>query len=163
MYNYYLDLKRKKQIEEVKKNEEKKKILKKKHDKKLLEYTKNYENRIKNFIYQMAEKPILLKEQKELFSTTREKLLNEESDKILFNKGFVFHFNRAERDKGTFYRKETEGLKDLADKVEKVKNFLLFEVIYDKNPGRNETEHFDKAEKVLETIGGLLKKRISFN
>ena len=127
MYNYYLDLKRKKQIEEVKKNEEKKKILKKKHDKKLLEYTKNYENRIKNFIYQMAEKPILLKEQKELFSTTREKLLNEESDKILFNKGFVFHFNRAERDKGTFYRKETEGLNEYIKKetFKKKKNPFL--------------------------------------
>ena len=50
MYNYYLDLKRKNQIEDEKKEEEKKKRLKKKHDQQILEYTKKYEDRIKNFV-----------------------------------------------------------------------------------------------------------------
>ncbi len=99
MYNYYIDLKRKNQIEDEKKEEEKKKRLKKKHDQQILEYTKKYENRIKNFVYQMVEKPILIQNNKDKISTTREQLLNEEKNKIISNKSFVSHFNRIDKDK----------------------------------------------------------------
>jgi hypothetical protein len=34
--------------------------------------------------------------------------------------------------------KETESLKDTADNINKVKNFLLFNIIYDANPKKNE-------------------------
>ena len=99
MYNSYIDLKRKNQIEDEKKEEEKKKRLKKKHDQQILEYTKKYEDRIKNFIYQMVEKPILIQNNKDKISTTREQLLNEEKNKIISNKSFVSHFNRIDKDK----------------------------------------------------------------
>ena len=49
-------------------------------------------------------------------------------------------------------------LKDLADTVFKVKKFLLFNVIYEMNPGKDENKKFDNALKELENIGELLKK-----
>ena len=49
-------------------------------------------------------------------------------------------------------------LKDLADKVFKVKNFLLFNVIYEMKSGIDENKKFDNAFKELENIGELLKK-----
>ena len=45
-----------------------------------------YENRIKNFVFQMAEKPIVVKKVKEKLFTNREALLAETSDKILSKK-----------------------------------------------------------------------------
>ena len=88
MYNYFKDLKIRQKLLEAKKEEEKQKKLKEIHDKDLMKYTSNYENRIINFIYQMAEKPIKLRDNPKSFLTTREKLLIEESDKILFPKRF---------------------------------------------------------------------------
>ena len=99
MYNYYTDLKRKEKLKEEKKELEKEKQLQKKREKKMKEYSKNYENRIKKFIYSMAEKPIQLREYKKPFLTTREELLFEESNKILFHKGFVFNLYQTDRER----------------------------------------------------------------
>ena len=49
-------------------------------------------------------------------------------------------------------------LKELAKKIDSVKKFLLFEVIYKNNPGRNENEHFENAYKKLDSIKKLLNK-----
>ena len=108
MYNYYIDLKIKQKLEEEKKEAERKKRRKKIRDKKMLEYTKNYENRIKNFIYNMAEKPIHIRENPKPFSTTREEFLTEESDKILFHKGFIFNLYQTDKDRVNAYQNERE-------------------------------------------------------
>ena len=55
---------------------------------------------------------------------------------------------------------EKGNLKDLANKVNKVKNFLLFNTIYEMNSGKDENKKFDNAFKELEKIGELLKKKI---
>ena len=49
-------------------------------------------------------------------------------------------------------------LKDLANKINDVKNFLLFKVIYKNNPGKNENEHFYNAYNKLNSIKSLLNK-----
>ena len=108
MYNYYTDLKLRQKLEEEKKEEERKKRRKKIREKKMIEYTKNYENRIKNFIYNMAEKPIHIRENPKPFSTTREELLTEESDKILFHKGFIFNLYQTDKDRINAYQNERE-------------------------------------------------------
>ena len=118
MYNYYIDLKIKQKLEEEKKEAERKKRRKKIRDKKMLEYTKNYENRIKNFIYNMAEKPIHIRENPKPFSTTREEFLTEESDKILFHKGFIFNLYQTDKDRINAYQNERE-------KYEEYMNSLL--------------------------------------
>ena len=53
--------------------------------------------------------------------------------------------------------KETGGLKELADKINKVKNFLLFNVIYDMNYNKDETKYFENAYEILDKIGDCLK------
>ena len=62
--------------------------------------------------------------------------------------------------------KETDDLQILAAKINKVKNFLLFNVIYDMNSGKNENKNFDNAYNELEKIGKLLNNKtgiIEFN
>ncbi len=113
MYNYYTDLKRKEKLNEEKKELEKEKQLQKKREKKMKEYSKNYENRIKNFIYSMAEKPIQLRESKKPFLTTREELLFEESNKILFHKGFIFNLYQTDRERLNNYINQHE--KEMSD------------------------------------------------
>ena len=108
MYNYYTDLKRKEKLNEEKKELEKEKQIQKKREKKMKEYSKNYENRIKNFIYSMAERPIQLRESKKPFLTTREELLFEESNKILYHKGFVFNLYQTDRERLNNYINQNE-------------------------------------------------------
>ena len=50
-----------------------------------------------------------------------------------------------------------EKLKDLADIVNKVKNFLLFNIIYEMSIYKDEYHKFDMAYKELEKIGNLLE------
>ena len=54
---------------------------------------------------------------------------------------------------------EQGNLKDLADKVYSVKNFLLFNIIYEMNYGKDENKNFDQAYEQLEIIGNLLKNK----
>ena len=56
--------------------------------------------------------------------------------------------------------KETERYKDTVEKIKKVKNFLLFNVIYDMNSGKDEEKNFDNAFTKLEEIGNLIKTNI---
>ena len=53
---------------------------------------------------------------------------------------------------------EENDLKKLANKINSVRHFLLFEVIYNNNPGKNENEHFDNAYNELCKIKKILNK-----
>ena len=53
--------------------------------------------------------------------------------------------------------KETTNLKELADKISKVKEFLLFNVIYDMEKTNEEHKSFDKAYSILNEIGDYLE------
>ena len=50
-------------------------------------------------------------------------------------------------------------LKDLAEKVNKVKNFLLFNIIYEIYSGKDENKNFENAYEKLEEIGQKLKSK----
>ncbi len=117
MYNYYTDLKKKEKLEEEEKEKERKKKMKIIRDRKMKEYTRNYENRIKKFIYDMADKPVILRETIKPFTTTREELLFEESNKILFHKGFVFNLYQTDRERLNTYINEKEKEKDYENKI----------------------------------------------
>ncbi len=56
----------------------------------------------------MVEKPILIQNNKDKISTTREQLLNEEKNKIISNKSCVSHFNRIDKDKYSFYKNDND-------------------------------------------------------
>ena len=53
--------------------------------------------------------------------------------------------------------KETTNLKELADKISKVKEFILFNVIYDMEKTNEENKSFDKAYSILNEIGDYLE------
>ena len=81
------------------------------------QYTRNYENRIQKFIYDMADKPVILRETIKPFTTTREELLFEENNKILFHKGFVFNLYQTDRERLNTYINEREKEKDYENKI----------------------------------------------
>ena len=117
MYNYYIKLKKKEKLEEEEKEKERKKKMKIIREKKMKQYTRNYENRIKKFIYDMADKPVILRESIKPFTTTREELLFEESNKILFHKGFIFNLYQTDRERLNTYINEKEKEKDYENKM----------------------------------------------
>ena len=53
--------------------------------------------------------------------------------------------------------KESDNLKETAEKINKVKDLLLFNVIYEMNSGKNEDKNFNNAFEKLENIGQLIK------
>ena len=55
--------------------------------------------------------------------------------------------------------RDSNTLKPMADDIVKVKNFLLFNTIYDMIAGRDEDDKFKKAFKILENIGNDIKKK----
>ena len=58
---------------------------------------KGYENRIKDFLYKMAEKPIIIKKNDEMHMTTRQELYASSSNKILYKKGFIFNSFKSDK------------------------------------------------------------------
>ena len=63
---------------------------------KLLE---GYEHRIKEFIYKMAQKPIVLKNNNEKYMTSRQALYSLSANKILDKKGFVFKSYKSDQER----------------------------------------------------------------
>lgn len=110
MYNYYTDLKRKQKEEENKKLFNYKIKLSKMHKKNLEKFTKNYEERVKNFMYDMATHPIYMQNNNTKISTNREDFLNEEKDKILSKSGFVHSIYRTHRENALEYDKKHKEL-----------------------------------------------------
>ena len=50
-------------------------------------------------------------------------------------------------------------MNDLARKVNKVKNFLLFNILYEMKSGKDENKNFENAYDKLEEIGQKLKSK----
>ena len=94
----------------------------------------------------------------EKISSMKEVIVNNKNKKIKEYKGEKIKNLIEEigeiREKG----EKGKNLKDLADKIKSVKKFLLFQVIYEKNPGKDENERFDNAYNKLCTIKSLLNK-----
>ena len=110
MYNYYTYLKRKQKEEENKKLLNNNIKLSKIHEKNLEKFTKNYEERVKNFMYDMTSHPIYFQNNSTKISTNREDFLNEEKDKILSKTGFVHSIYRTDRENALEYDKKHKEL-----------------------------------------------------
>ena len=59
----------------------------------------NYEKRINAFVLKMAEKPIIVKKERDKYLTTREELYAKTSNKILDKKGFVFTSYKTDKER----------------------------------------------------------------
>ena len=73
--------------------------------KKLIE---NYENRMKEYVLKMAEKPIILKRDDDKQMTSRQELHASSSNKILDKKGFIFTSYKSDKDRINEFIKSKE-------------------------------------------------------
>ena len=55
--------------------------------------------------------------------------------------------------------KETEELSQISSKIKEVKNFLLFNAIYENNPRKDERKKFNESYEILKKIGDCLKDK----
>lgn len=124
---------------------------------KLLE---GYDNRIKQFILKMAEKPIILKKNINKNMTTREELYISSSNKILDKKGFLFKSYKSDKERINELIKNKEILdKFLDENKKKNREFIKkFKNIYYIQPSM----HFKKRTG-LEKIYDLFKKKHHLN
>ena len=119
MYNYFLNekIEKEKQERDLNKERMKQKEIKRKSKSLLLFYfpkiilykfiikeqmkklVENYEKRIKNFVLKLAEKPIIVKKQKDKHLTSREEYYANNSNKIIDKKGFSFKYYKKEKER----------------------------------------------------------------
>ena len=125
MYNYFLNekIEKEKQERDLNKERMKQKEIKRKSKSLLLFYfpkiilykfiikeqmkklVENYEKRIKNFVLKLAEKPIIVKKQKDKHLTSREEYYANNSNKIIDKKGFSFKYYKTEKERINEYIK----------------------------------------------------------
>ena len=81
----------------------------------------NYENRINNFVIKMAEKPIIVKKERDKYQTTRQELLAKTADKILSKKGFSFKSYKSDKDRINEMLKVKASLDKYLEEIDKIK------------------------------------------
>jgi hypothetical protein len=106
MFNYYTAEKKKKEqleMDKKKKNEDK---IKEKRKKNIEVLSAGYDSRLKNFIYNMASEPIIIKDSLVHIETTRKQLYDEEVDKIRDRHGFILKGFKTEKQRIEEYLNE---------------------------------------------------------
>ena len=119
----------------------------------------NYESRINDFVLKMVEKPIIVKKEKDKYSTSRQEFLALSSKKILDKKGFQFKSYKSDRERISEIIKSKESLDKYLQKIEILKKRK--EKI---NKKKNEPKLIQpsmrfKARTDLERVYDILKNR----
>ena len=81
----------------------------------------NYEKRINDFVLKMAEKPIIIKKQKDKYSTSRQEFYAITSNKILYKKGFQFKSYKSDRERINEFLKGKESVDKYLEKIARIK------------------------------------------
>ena len=87
----------------------------------MIKLIKNYEKRMKDFVYKMAEKPIIIKKEKDKYSTSRQELYAITSNKILDKKGFQFKSYKSDKERINEFLKGKESLNKYLEEISKIK------------------------------------------
>ena len=80
-----------------------------------------YENRMREFVLKMAEKPIMVKKSKDKFYTTRQEFFAANSNKILYKKGFQFKSYKSDKERINEFLKGKESLDRYLEQISKEK------------------------------------------
>ena len=80
-----------------------------------------YENRMREFVLKMAEKPVMVKKTKDKFYTTRQEFLFLTSNKILDKKGFQFKSYKSDKERIHEFLKGKESLDRYLEEISKEK------------------------------------------
>ena len=81
----------------------------------------NYESRMKDFVLKMAETPIILKKQRDKYSTSRQEFFALTSNKILDKKGFQFKSYKSDKERINEFLKGKESLDKYLEEISKLK------------------------------------------
>ena len=177
MYNYFLKekIEKEKQERDLNKERMKQKEIKRKSKSLLLFYfpkiilykfiikeqmkklVENYEKRIKNFVLKLAEKPIIVKKQKDKHLTSREEYYANNSNKIIDKKGFSFKYYKTEKERINEYIKE----------IKNIDNYITKNISKKKRRKSPEIKLIQpsmrfKARTDLERVYDVLKNRENF-
>ena len=132
MFNYYINEKLTKNLKEIEKEKEKQKLneikrrSKSRKDiystffiflEKMQKLVSKYENRMREFVLKMAEKPVMVKKSKDKFYTTRQEFLSLTSNKILDKKGFQFKSYKSDKERINEFLKGKESLDRYLEKI----------------------------------------------
>ena len=82
---------------------------------------RNYESRMKDFVLKMVEKPIILKKERDKYSTSRQELFALTSNKILDKKGFQFKSYKSDKERINEFLKGKESLDKYLEEISKLK------------------------------------------
>ena len=82
---------------------------------------KNYEKRMKDFVLKMVEKPIVVKKEKDKYSTSRQEFFALTSNKILDKKGFQFKSYKSDKERINEFLKGKESLDKYLEEISRLK------------------------------------------
>ena len=82
---------------------------------------KNYESRMKDFVLKMVEKPIILKKERDKYSTSRQEFFALTSNKILDKKGFQFKSYKSDKERINEFLKGKQSLDKYLEEISKIK------------------------------------------
>ena len=88
----------------------------------MIKLTKNYEKRMKDFVLKMAEKPIILKKERNKYLTSRQAFYALTSKKILDKKGFQFKSYKSDKERINEILKKKEVLDKYLEEVSRIKH-----------------------------------------
>ena len=120
---------------------------------------KNYENRIKDFVLKMVEKPILIKKEKDKYSTSRQEFFASNSNKILYKKGFQFKSYKSDKERINEILRGKESLDKYLLEIEKMKKKREIKMKKRKEPKLIQPSMRFTARTDLERVYDVLKKR----
>jgi len=120
---------------------------------------KNYENRIKDFVLKMVEKPILVKNEKDKYSTSRQEFYASNSNKILYKRGFQFKSYKSDKERINELLKGKESLDKYLKEIEKMKKKRELKMKKRKEPKLIQPSMRFTARTDLERVYDILKKR----
>ena len=87
----------------------------------MIKLINNYESRMKDFVLKMAEKPIILKKERDKYSTSRQEFFALTSNKILDKKGFQFKSYKSDKERINEFLKGKQSLDKYLDEISKLK------------------------------------------
>ena len=87
----------------------------------MIKLIKNYESRMKDFVLKMAQKPIIIKKERDKFSTSRQEFFASTSNKILDKKGFQFKSYKSDKERINDFLKGKESLDKYLEEISRIK------------------------------------------
>ena len=125
----------------------------------MLKMIKNYEKRMKDFVLKMAEKPIILKKERDKYLTSRQEFFALTSNKILDKKGFQFKSYKSDKERINDLLKGKASLEKYLEEISKIKKRKEKLRIKRNEPKLIQPSMRFTARSDLERVYDILKKR----